>query len=202
MNPPIRNRLTLSMMIAFALPLGAALSGCGSGAGEQESKMTSFTSNEAKADTAELFTVPKEQLAHLQIVPAEKGVADVSLFATGSEVCIAVEARKFLRERGVSARVVSVPCFELFRKQRSSVRDEVIGAAKVNVAVEAAVRQGWDEIIGSDGAFVGMTTFGASAPYKDLYKHFGLTAENVVAAARSSLAKAGRDTGAANTPGQ
>jgi transketolase len=120
-------------------------------------------------------------------VPAEKGVADVSLFATGSEVCIAVEARKFLRERGVSARVVSVPSFELFRKQRSSVRDEVIGVAKVNVAVEAAVRQGWDEIIGPDGAFVGMTSFGASAPYKDLYRHFGITAEAVAKAALDRL---------------
>jgi len=84
MNPPIRNRLTLSMMIAFALPLGAALSGCGSGAGEQESKMTSFTSNEAKADTAELFTVPKEQLAHLQIVPAEKGPLPRTLRLAGA----------------------------------------------------------------------------------------------------------------------
>ena len=122
-----------------------------------------------------------------EIVPAEKGVADVSLFATGSEVCIAVEARKFLRERGVSARVVSVPCFELFRKQRSSVRDEVIGVAKANVAVEAAVRQGWDEIVGPDGAFVGMTSFGASAPYKDLYRHFGITAEAVAKAALDRL---------------
>ena len=84
MNPPIRNRLTLSMMIAFALPLGAALSGCGSGAGEQESKMTSFTSNEAKTDTAELFTVPKEQLAHLQIVPAEKGPLPRTLRLAGA----------------------------------------------------------------------------------------------------------------------
>ncbi|HEY7246846.1 MAG TPA: transketolase [Xanthobacteraceae bacterium] len=122
-----------------------------------------------------------------EIVPAEKGIADVSLFATGSEVCIAVEARKFLRERGVSARVVSVPCFELFRKQRGVVRDEIIGAAKVNVAVEAAVRQGWDEIIGPDGAFIGMTSFGASAPYKDLYRHFGITAEAVAYAALARL---------------
>ncbi len=59
-----------------------------------------------------------------------------------------------------------------------------------NVAVEAAVRQGWDEIIGSDGAFVGMTTFGASAPYKDLYKHFGITPERVATAALSKLGKA------------
>jgi len=84
MKPPIRNRVTFSMMIVFALPLGAALSGCGSGAGEQESKMTSFTSNETKADTAELFTVPKEQLAHLQIVPAEKGPLPRTLRLAGA----------------------------------------------------------------------------------------------------------------------
>jgi transketolase len=124
-----------------------------------------------------------------EIVPAEKKVAEVSLFATGSEVSIAVEARKFLRERGVSARVVSVPCFELFRALPFATRQEIIGTAKVNVGVEAAVRQGWDEIIGSDGGFIGMTTFGASAPFKELYKHFGITAEAVAKAALDKLNK-------------
>jgi transketolase len=114
----------------------------------------------------------------------------VSLFATGSEVSIAAEACKLLRERGVSARVVSVPCFELLRVRPASERTQIVGRAKVKVAVEAAVRQGWDEIIGSDGAFVGMTGFGASAPYKDLYKHFGITAEKVAEAAFSKLGKA------------
>jgi transketolase len=126
-----------------------------------------------------------------EIVPAEKPISDVTLFATGSEVSIAVEARKFLRERNVSARVVSVPCFELFRASPAARRQELIGNARVNVAVEAAVRQGWDEIIGSDGGFVGMTGFGASAPYKDLYKHFGITAENVATVALEKLRKGG-----------
>jgi transketolase len=123
-----------------------------------------------------------------EIVPAENA-AEVSLFATGSEVSVAVAACKLLRERGVAARVVSVPCFELLRERPAAERRKAVGTAKVNVAVEAAVRQGWDEIIGSDGAFVGMTTFGASAPYKDLYKHFGITPENVAAAALSKLGK-------------
>ncbi len=123
-----------------------------------------------------------------EIAPAETP-AQVSLFATGSEVAIAVEARRFLRERGVSARVVSVPCFELFRAQPTAERQKIIGSAPVKVAVEAAVRQGWDEIIGSDGAFIGMTGFGASAPYKDLYGHFGITAEQVAEAALSKLGK-------------
>ena len=123
-----------------------------------------------------------------EIVPARDN-AEVSLFGTGSEVAIAVEACKLLRERGVDARVVSVPCFELLQKQGDAERARIVGTAKVKVAVEAAVRQGWDEIIGSDGAFVGMTTFGASAPYKELYKRFGITPENVAKAALSKLGK-------------
>ena len=124
-----------------------------------------------------------------EIAPAEKKDPEVSLFATGSEVAIAVEARKLLQERGVAARVVSVPCFELFSALPAAERQKVVGTAKVKVAVEAAVRQGWDEIIGSDGAFVGMTWFGASAPAKDLYKHFGITPQKV---AEAALAKLGR----------
>ena len=120
-----------------------------------------------------------------EIVPAE-GRAQVSLFATGSEVSIAVEARKLLSEQGVPARVVSVPCFELLLEAPGAAR-RVIGDAPVKIAVEAAVRQGWDAIIGSDGGFVGMSGFGASAPYKDLYKHFRITPRAVADAALSRL---------------
>ena len=123
-----------------------------------------------------------------EIVPAERD-AQVSLFASGSEVAIAVEARKFLRERGVMARVVSVPCFELFMALPETERWEIIGTARVRVGIEAAVRQGWDAIIGSDGAFVGMTGFGASGPYKELYQHFGITPEAVAKAALARLGK-------------
>jgi transketolase len=118
------------------------------------------------------------------------GSAQVSLFATGSEVAIALEARKLLQARGVAARVVSVPCFELFRPRPAAERQSIIGAAPVRVAVEAAIRQGWDEIIGTEGAFVGMTTFGASAPAKDLYRHFGITPEKVAEVALSKLGRA------------
>jgi transketolase len=121
-----------------------------------------------------------------EIAPAQ-GTAAVSLFATGSEVAIAVAAQKLLHARGVAARVVSVPCFELLRARPAAERRSVIGAAPVRLAVEAAIRQGWDEIIGSDGAFVGMTSFGASAPVKDLYRHFGITPEKVAEAALSRL---------------
>ena len=111
----------------------------------------------------------------------------MSLFASGSELSIAVEARKLLAARKIAARVVSVPCFELFLALPQTERAAVIGAAKINIAVEAGIRQGWDAIIGSAGIFVGLSGFGASAPYKDLYRHFGLTADNVVETALNKL---------------
>jgi transketolase len=121
-----------------------------------------------------------------ELLPAD-GTAQVSLFATGSEVSLAVEARKLLAARGVAARVVSVPCFELLLEAPADVRRAVIGDAKVKVGIEAAIRQGWDAIIGSDGVFVGMTSFGASAPAKDLYRHFGITAEKIAEAALTKI---------------
>jgi transketolase len=125
-------------------------------------------------------------LGAYEISPAN-GEAAVSIFASGSEVSLAVEAQKLLAQRNVAARVVSVPCFELFLAQDEAYRLTVIGAAKVRVGVEAAVRQGWDALIG-DGPFIGMTGFGASAPYKALYKHFGITAQAVADAALARLA--------------
>ena len=121
-----------------------------------------------------------------EISPAQ-GTAQVSLFATGSEVSIAVEAQKLLAAKGVAARVVSVPCFELLFAAPEAARRAVTGEAPVKVAVEAAVRQGWDAIIGTDGLFIGMSDFGASAPYKDLYNHFGITAERVAQVALSKI---------------
>ncbi|WP_082540595.1 transketolase [Pseudolabrys sp. Root1462] len=120
-------------------------------------------------------------------IHAADGKAQVSIFATGSEVAIAVEGAKLLAAKGIAARVVSVPCFELFAAQPEAKRRAILGDARVKIGVEAAVRQGWDAIIGSDGAFVGMTGFGASAPYKELYKKFGITAEAVADAAMKKL---------------
>jgi len=122
-----------------------------------------------------------------ELVAAEDGKAQVTLFSSGSEVAIAVEARRILATQGISARVVSVPCVELLAAAHPDARRAVIGHSAVNVAVEAAVRQGWDAIIGSDGVFVGMSGFGASAPYKELFSQFGITPEKVAEAARSKL---------------
>jgi transketolase len=114
---------------------------------------------------------------------AAQGQPKVSLFASGSEVEIAVAAQKDLAGRGIPARVVSVPSLELLLAQPADRRKAIIGAAPINIAIEAAVRFGWDAVIGPDGIFIGMSSFGASAPAKALFKHFGITAEAVVDAA-------------------
>ena len=109
--------------------------------------------------------------------------AKVTIFASGSEVELAVAARATLEGKGVSTRVVSVPCTELFFDQPEAYRKEILGNSPVKIAVEAAVRFGWDGVIGADGGFVGMSSFGASGPYKEVYKHFGITPEAVAEAA-------------------
>jgi transketolase len=111
---------------------------------------------------------------------AAQGETKVSLFATGSEVEIAVAAQKQLAERGVAARVVSVPSLELLLAQPADKQQAIIGNAPVKIAIEAAVRWGWDAVIGHDGVFIGMHSFGESGPAKELYKHFGITAEATV----------------------
>ena len=119
-------------------------------------------------------------------IAAADGDATVSLFASGSEVNIALEAKARLDEMGHPTRVVSVPSFELFAVQSKEYRDAMRGEG-VRVGIEAAIRQGWDAIIGSDAAFVGMTGFGASGKYEELYEHFGITADAIVQAATDAL---------------
>ena len=118
---------------------------------------------------------------------AASGEAKVSLFASGSEVEIAVSAQKELAGRGIATRVVSVPSLELLLAQPEDKQKAVIGNAPVKVAIEAAVRWGWDAVIGHGGVFIGMHSFGESGPAKDLFKHFGITAEATVNAALKRL---------------
>jgi transketolase len=122
-----------------------------------------------------------------ELAPAD-GDADVSIFASGSEVEIALAAKTQIDMRGYAARVVSVPCFELFAGQDEDYRAELLGNARINLAIEAAVGQSWAPFIGRDGIFIGMTGFGASAPYGQLYEKFGITAEAAVDAAIERLA--------------
>ncbi len=120
-------------------------------------------------------------------IRAAKGAAKVTLFGTGTELALALAAADVLESEGVPTRVVSVPCFELFFQQPKTYQDSVIGRGTVRVAIEAAVQQGWERFIGEDGAFVGMTGFGASAPAEVLYEKFGITTDAVVAAVKGRL---------------
>ena len=119
---------------------------------------------------------------------ASGGTPRVVLLATGSECAIADEARQALEAGGVPTRLVSLPCWALFDEQEPAYRDSVLGGADtVRVAVEAASPLGWERYVGPAGAIVGMQGFGASAPAKDLYAHFGITADAVAAAAKLRL---------------
>ncbi|HYU86074.1 MAG TPA: transketolase C-terminal domain-containing protein, partial [Kribbellaceae bacterium] len=123
---------------------------------------------------------------------------DVILIGTGSEVQLAVEARRTLAEKGIWARVVSMPCEEWFDEQDAEYRDSVIPpAVKARVSVEAGVSMGWHDVIGDAGRHVGIEHFGASADFKTLYREFGITAEAVVTAAEESIAAAERLGGGA-----
>lgn len=115
------------------------------------------------------------------------GTPDVVLIATGSEVSLAVDAAKTLAGEGIKARVVSAPCLELFADQDASYHDEVLPRRVPRIACEAALRYGWDAIIGISGGFVGMEGFGASAPAGALYEHFGITADRIAETARACL---------------
>ncbi|WP_426959880.1 transketolase [Muricoccus radiodurans] len=120
------------------------------------------------------------------VLAEASGERRATLIATGSEVMIAMAAREMLEAEGVPTAVVSLPCWELFALQDPSWHDSVLGTA-LRVGIEAALPFGWERWIGSDGIFVGMSGFGASAPADDLYKHFGITADAVAAAVRRRL---------------
>ena len=115
--------------------------------------------------------------------------AKVTFLATGSEVGIAVQARDMLAKEGIGARIVSMPCWALFEEQSEQYREQVLGTGTVKIAIEAAVQQGWDRYIGATGRFIGMHSFGSSGPAKDVYRHFHITPEAAVEAAKKALSK-------------
>ena len=123
-------------------------------------------------------------------VLADSDNPQVILMATGSEVSLCVEAYEQLKAEGIAARVVSMPCWELFEDQDQAYRDSVLPPqVTARVAVETAVQQGWERYLGFGGRFIGMHSFGASAPVKDVMKRFGFTVDNVVAQAKDALGK-------------
>jgi transketolase len=125
------------------------------------------------------------------LAEAAGGKPETILMATGSEVEIAVKAWEKLTAEGFKVRLVSIPCFEWFDEQDETYRASVLPReVKARVAVEAGVRQCWDRYLGENGRFVGMHTYGASAPYATLYKHFGITSERVIEEVKAALGKA------------
>jgi transketolase len=124
------------------------------------------------------------------ILDKAEGTEHARIFATGTEVYLARDAAKQLKEKGINASVVSMPCYNQFFEQDDAYRAEVLGGRDlVKVGIEAAVRFGWDSIIGPDGIFIGMKGFGESGPAPDLYRHFNITAEAVTDAVTSRLGK-------------
>ncbi|MCA9832700.1 MAG: transketolase [Thermomicrobiales bacterium] len=156
-----------------------------------------------ESDTATLLVLSRQDLAVLDTSAAKgnlengayilsdaEGTSDVVLLATGSEVELAVAAQGELAGKGVQARVVSMPSWELFRQQSKEYQQSVLGpAGTARVSIEAGITTGWAEWTGDNSAHVGMTTFGLSAPGKEVLKHFGFTSENVTAVAMELLGR-------------
>ena len=124
------------------------------------------------------------------LADAEGGKPDIILMGTGSEVAMCLEAYERLKVDGVKARVISMPSWEIFEKQSDKYKESVLPAAvKARVSVEAGATFGWDRYVGAQGVSIGMHSFGASAPLKDLLKKFGFTADHVVEVAKQTIAK-------------
>ncbi len=139
-------------------------------------------------DRNEYASAAKAKRGGYTLREAGGGGPDVILAATGSELSLAIEAADTLEADGTSVRIVSMPCWELFEQQDEAYQNEVFTPGIPGVAVEAGIRQGWDRWVGSDGGFVTIDRFGASAPYKTVYEKLGITAEHVVAEAQRLLA--------------
>ncbi|HUN50126.1 MAG TPA: transketolase [Candidatus Sulfotelmatobacter sp.] len=155
----------------------------------------------ATRDAPSLLALSRQDLAAVRLEPAPEnlcarggyelrpaaGQARASLIATGSEVEIALAAKEILERSGIGTRIVSMPSTTLFDRQDATYRSSVLRPDTVRVAIEAGIEQGWEKYVGERGGFVGMHGFGASAPYKELYKQFGITPEKVVDAVRSRI---------------
>lgn len=138
-----------------------------------------------------LFAPAEGLMTGAYIMSPEKGPKpDIILIATGSEVQLVLEAQQELRKENIDARVVSMPCWELFRMQEQEYRDEVFPPGiKARLAVEAASPQGWCEWVGDDGNMIGITKFGTSAPYKEIYEQYGITVKEIVRIAKIMMKK-------------
>ena len=114
---------------------------------------------------------------------------DVSLIASGSEVEIALEAQEKLKSNDINSKVISVPCYDLFRNQNENYKNEVLGKDTFKISIEASSETGWKNIVGKDGVTLGLSTFGKSAPYKDIYKLLNLTSDEIVKIVKMNVKK-------------
>jgi len=115
--------------------------------------------------------------------------ADISLIASGSEVEIALEAQEKLKGLSINSNVISVPCYDLFQNQTENYKDEILGKDTLKISIEASSQSGWKSLVGKDGVTLGLSTFGKSAPYKDIYKLFNLTSDEIVKIAKAKVKK-------------
>ena len=114
---------------------------------------------------------------------------NITLIASGSEVEIALEAQEKLKVLNINSKVISVPCFDLFDKQSKDYKEQLLGANTFKISIEASNESGWKSVVGKDGVTLGMTTFGKSAPYKDIYQLFNLTSDEIVKIVKAKLNK-------------
>ena len=115
--------------------------------------------------------------------------ADISLIASGSEVEIALEAQEKLKGLSINSKVISVPCYDLFQNKTENYKDEILGKDTLKISIEASSQSGWKSLVGKDGVTLGLSTFGKSAPYKDIYKLFNLTSDEIVKIAKAKVKK-------------
>ena len=115
--------------------------------------------------------------------------ADISLIASGSEVEIALEAQEKLKGLSINSKVISVPCYDLFQNQTENYKDKILGKDTLKISIEASSQSGWKSLVGKDGVTLGLSTFGKSAPYKDIYKLFNLTSDEIVKIAKAKVKK-------------
>ena len=115
--------------------------------------------------------------------------ADISLIASGSEVEIALEAQEKLKGLSINSKVISVPCYDLFQNQTENYKDKILGKDTLKISIEASSQSGWKSLVGKDGVTLGLSTFGKSAPYKDIYKLFNLTSDEIVKIAKVKVKK-------------
>ena len=115
--------------------------------------------------------------------------SDVSLIASGSEVEIALEAQEKLKGLNISSKVISVPCYDLFQNQTEDYKNKILGKDTLKISIEASSQSGWKNLVGKDGVTLGLSTFGKSAPYKDIYKLFNLTSDEIVKIAKAKVKK-------------